>query len=250
MMRPPLPIMTRHGARGSSRPAAPPLHGPPIGKSARDALAPKALAPKALAPKALAPLSREVKFAGAPLSHVDPDGSFEGYASLFGVVDLGKDLVEAGAFAESIKRRGPQGVKLLWSHDPGEPIGTWEIIREDLLGLKVRGQLNLDVARAREVHSLMKSGAIDGLSIGFKTVEARRDPRSGIRRLSRIDLWEVSLVTFPMLPQARVSTVKRAALEPRRARSPAPDAPPVGRALRAITKATRLMQHKDLFAHD
>ncbi len=65
----------------------------------------------------------------------------------------------------------------------------------------MRGRLNLEVARAREAHSLMKSGAVDGLSIGFRTLESRRDPRSGVRRLSRIDLWEVSLVTFPMLPQ-------------------------------------------------
>jgi uncharacterized protein len=213
--------MSSQRKRVSSRP----LQRPSLalaGKSARDSLA---------------PLSREVKFAGAPLSHVEVDGTFEGYASLFGVVDLGKDLVEAGAFKDSVARRGAAGVKLLWSHDPGEPIGHWEIIREDVLGLKVRGRLNLDVARAREVHSLMKSGAIDGLSIGFKTVEARRDPRSGIRRLQKIDLWEVSLVTFPMLPQARVSAVKQAL----NGKTPHP----LSHAMRAITKATRIMQQKD-----
>jgi uncharacterized protein len=204
-------------------PSARPHSAALAGKSARDPFA---------------PLSREVKFAGAPLSHVDADGAFEGYASLFGVVDLGKDLVEAGAFIESIKRRGAQGVKMLWSHDPAEPIGIWEVIREDLLGLKVRGKLNLEVGRAREVHALMKSGAIDGLSIGFKAIEARRDPRSGVRRLIKIDLWEVSVVTFPMLPQARVSAVKRA---------PSPnDSAPERRTVRAIANATRLMQKKDV----
>jgi uncharacterized protein len=193
----------------------------PAGRSARDPLA---------------PLSREVKFAGAPLSMVEADGVFEGYASLFGVVDLGKDMVEPGAFAESIGRRGAKGVKMLWSHDPAEPIGVWDIIREDLLGLKVRGRLNLQVSRAREVRALMQSGAIDGLSIGFKTVAARRDPRTGIRKLSRIDLFEVSLVTFPMLPEARVTAVKRA-FRPL-------DGPPA-RAVRAITQATRTMQPKE-----
>jgi uncharacterized protein len=214
-------VMRSQRKQVTSRPLLCPSH-PLAGKSARDSLA---------------PLSREVKFAGAPLSHVEVDGTFEGYASLFGVVDLGKDMVEAGAFKDSMARRGAAGVKLLWSHDPGAPIGHWDIIREDLLGLKVRGRLNLDVARAREVHSLMKSGAIDGLSIGFKTVEARRDPRSGIRRLQKIDLWEISLVTFPMLPQARVSVVKQALA----GKTPHP----LNHAMRAITKATRIMQQKD-----
>jgi uncharacterized protein len=175
-------------------------------------------------------LTREVKFAGAPLSKVEADGAFEGYASLFGIVDLGQDLVEPGAFKESVTRRGARGVKLLWSHDPGEPIGLWEAISEDLIGLKVRGRLNLDVARAREVHALMKTGAVDGLSIGFKAERSRRDPQTGVRRLMRVDLWEVSLVTFPMLPQARVSAVKRAS-------SPG--------LARAIAAAARLFDGKD-----
>ena len=176
---------------------------------------------------------REVKFAGAPLSHVDADGVFEGYASLFGVVDLGKDIVTAGAFRDSLAKRGAAGVKLLWSHDPAQPIGVWEVIKEDVLGLKVRGRLNLAVAKAREVHALMKSGAIDGLSIGFKTEKSRRDPRKGIRHLERVDLWEVSLVTFPMLPAARVSAVKRVQL--------APTSPPLRSILRAISAATHRM---------
>ena len=65
-----------------------------------------------------------------------------------------------------------------------------------------------EVARAREVLSLMRAGALDGLSIGFRTVKGRTDPKSGVRRLDAIDLWEISIVTFPMLPEARVSTVK------------------------------------------
>mgnify|MGYP001064327732 CR=1 FL=1 len=151
----------------------------------------------------------EIKFAGAPLSGITSDGLFEGYASLFGVADLGGDLVMPGAFRESLLRRGAAGVKLLWQHNPAEPLGTWHEIGEDRRGLLVRGRLDLAVGRAREVHALMKSGAVDGLSIGFRTQRSRRDEKTGLRRLEKIDLWEVSIVTFPMLPEARVSAVKQ-----------------------------------------
>ncbi len=138
------------------------------------------------------------------------DGVFEGYASLFRIPDLGKDVVEPGAFRESLQRRGPAGVKLLWQHDPAEPIGCWLSLTEDARGLFVRGRLSLAVARAREIHALMLDGALDGLSIGFRPEKARTEPRTGLRRLERVDLWEVSIVTFPMLPQARIAAVKAA----------------------------------------
>jgi uncharacterized protein len=157
---------------------------------------------------------------------VETDGQFEGYASLWRVPDLSKDVVEPGAFRDSIARRGVSGVRLLWQHDPSEPIGRWLSLSEDVAGLRVRGSLNLAVARAREIRALMQEGAIDGLSIGFKTVKARADARTGLRHLMSVDLWEISLVTFPMLPQARVSAVKSAA----------PDA---SRLVGAIRRATR-----------
>ncbi len=155
------------------------------------------------------PVAHEVKFAGAPLAKVSADGAFEGYASLFGVVDLGRDRVVPGAFKECLSRKPPSAVKLLWQHDPLHPLGLWEDISEDRRGLKVRGQLNLAVAKAREVHALMRSGAVDGLSIGFRTQRSRKDAATGVRNLEKLDLWEVSIVTFPMLPGARVSAVKR-----------------------------------------
>ncbi|MCB1436708.1 MAG: HK97 family phage prohead protease [Rhodobiaceae bacterium] len=157
------------------------------------------------------PFAHETKFAPVNLDRVDTDGSFTGYASLFGKEDLGRDMVLPGAFAESIAARGASGIKLLYQHDPAEPIGVWREIREDEAGLFVRGQLLRDVARAREVLSLMRGGALDGLSIGFRTVKGRTDPKSGIRRIEKVDLWEISIVTFPMLPEARVSAVKQAA---------------------------------------
>jgi hypothetical protein len=159
-------------------------------------------------PLAASAFAREAKFLGEPPTRVRLDGIFEGYASLFRIADLGKDVIEPGAFRESLVRRGPAGVKLLWQHDPAEPIGRWISLIEDSRGLFVRGQLSLAVGRAREIHALMREGAVDGLSIGFRPEKARTEPRSGLRRLERVDLWEISLVTFPMLPQARVSVVK------------------------------------------
>ena len=150
----------------------------------------------------------ERKFVDLVLDKVEPDGIFSGYASLFGRVDLGKDLVEKGAFARSLRARGAGGIRMLFQHDPAEPIGVWTEIREDERGLFVRGRLSKDVARAREILSLMRGGALDGLSIGFRAVRAKSDPKSGVRRIQEADLWEISVVTFPMLPGARVDTVK------------------------------------------
>jgi uncharacterized protein len=152
--------------------------------------------------------AREQKLAHAPLQPLLDEGMFEGYASLFGIPDLGRDVVVRGAFRDSLITRGARGIKMLWQHDPGEPLGRWISLQEDEKGLKVRGRLNLNVARARDIHALMKDGAVDGLSIGFRTINARQDRTLGARRLEKIDLWEISLVTFPMLPQARVGMVK------------------------------------------
>jgi HK97 family phage prohead protease len=150
----------------------------------------------------------EVKRAELPLLQANEAGAFSGYASLFGVVDSGGDMVMAGAFARSLVKRGAQGVKMLWQHQAAEPIGLWTSIVEDARGLKVEGRLDLSVARAREALSLMRKGAVDGLSIGFRALRATTEKSSGVRRLQEIDLWEISIVTFPMLPQARIGVVK------------------------------------------
>jgi HK97 family phage prohead protease len=133
----------------------------------------------------------------------------EGYASLFNVADGGGDTVLPGAFVKSLARRGPAGVKFLFQHDPAQPIGRWRQVRETRKGLFVRGEINLDVARGQELASLVASGAIDGLSIGFRTVAAARGRVRGQRLLREIDLWEISLVTFPMLAGARVTGLIR-----------------------------------------
>jgi HK97 family phage prohead protease len=156
-------------------------------------------------------MTKELKLASAPLDVVEDSGVFEGYASLFGVPDLGKDVVMAGAFSDSLRKRGPDDVRLLWQHDPSTPIGRWLSITEDRRGLRVRGKLNLAVGRAREIHALMRDGGVDGLSIGFRVERARAEKATGLRRLERLDLWEISVVTFPMLPGARIENVKRSA---------------------------------------
>ena len=150
------------------------------------------------------------KFANLELAGIAGDGTFSGYASVFGEVDLGRDRIERGAFLSSLVERGATGVRMLYQHDPNEPIGAWKTIREDSRGLYVEGVLADGVSRAREVHQLLKNGALDGLSIGFRTVRAKTDAKSGVRRILEADLWEISVVTFPMLPSARVQNIKNA----------------------------------------
>jgi uncharacterized protein len=138
-------------------------------------------------------------------------GVFDGYASLFGKRDQQGDVVMAGAFTQSLRTKGAENIRMLFQHNPAEPVGTWVDVVERPRGLWVRGRLNLKVQRGRELLALLESGGLDGLSIGFKTIRARNDRASGTRQLLNIDLWEISLVTFPMLDGARVSTVKSAA---------------------------------------
>jgi len=135
-------------------------------------------------------------------------GIFEGYASVFDIIDGSGDQVLPGAFAKSLASRGVANIRMLFQHDPAQPIGKWLSITEDAKGLYVRGRLSMDVQRSAELAGLLRDGAIDGLSIGFKTIVARRDRTTGIRQLVTVDLWEISLVTFPMLTSARVASLK------------------------------------------
>lgn len=132
--------------------------------------------------------------------------SIAGYASLFGAPDQGGDVVEAGAYGASLARLAASGgrVRMLWQHDAREVIGVWDELREDGRGLFVKGRILTEVARGREAAALIAAGAIDGLSIGYRTLRATRDGK-GLRRLAELELWEVSLVTFPMQPAARVA---------------------------------------------
>ena len=149
----------------------------------------------------------EQKFQRPEVALTVTDGRvIEGYASLFGIKDQSGDEVRPGAYAASLRRLALRGekVKMLWQHDPAQPIGVWEEVREDGKGLWVKGRLLTEVEKGREAAALLSAGAIDGLSIGYRTVKAERDDK-GRRLLSELELWEVSLVTFPMLREARVA---------------------------------------------
>jgi Escherichia/Staphylococcus phage prohead protease len=132
----------------------------------------------------------------------------EGYASLFNQQDLAADRVRKGAFGASLVSRSASAIRMLFQHDASEPIGVWDSIREDQTGLFVKGRVFADGPLGRTASALILRGAIDGLSIGFRTRRANK--QAGSRELLEIELWEVSIVTFPMLPQARLSIVKNA----------------------------------------
>lgn len=152
---------------------------------------------------------REVPF---DVKTVEDDGSFAGYASVFGVKDSYDEIVAAGAFSESIAEWKAKGKMppILWQHRSSEPIGVHTVMREDGTGLYIEGKLAIgEVQRAREARALMKLGAISGISIGFITREDSFDRATGIRTLKRVDLWENSIVTFPANPAAQVTAVKR-----------------------------------------
>ncbi len=146
---------------------------------------------------------------------LSPDGTIEGYASLFGAIDQARDMVMPGAFQQTLKQRGVRRVPMLFQHDPAEPVGIWLDLHEDFRGLWARGRLIPDVARGRELLALVSEGAIDGLSIGYRTVRGQIDPKTRIRKLYQDDLGEISIVTFPLLAGARVRAVKQAFRKPK-----------------------------------
>lgn len=139
----------------------------------------------------------------------------EGYASLWGVADLTGDVVAKGAFGETLAGTGAPGVRMLHQHESRSPVGVWDEMREDERGLWVRGRIMDWSAEARFAQALSRAGALDGLSIGFRSQRARREGR--LRVLVEVELWEVSLVTFPMLPGARFG-VKSTGGRPSRSR--------------------------------
>jgi HK97 family phage prohead protease len=140
----------------------------------------------------------------------DEDGTFEGYGSIFGNVDADGDVIDSGAFTKSLLNHRSKNTlpALLWMHDPYNPVGRYLEVREDARGLYVKGQLILESSQGRDAYALLKGGAINGLSIGYVPREWELDKAQKTRKLKEVDLWEVSLVTFPANSLARVMAVK------------------------------------------
>ena len=141
----------------------------------------------------------------------DDAGMVEGYGSVFGNRDSYGDIVEAGAFSSTIRSRKP---KMLWQHNMADPIGVWDEVSEDDRGLRVKGRLAMATTRGREAYELVKLGALDGLSIGFRTV--KDEIEGAVRKLKEIDLYEVSFVTMPANAAATITDIRSVALESER----------------------------------
>ncbi|KAB2902130.1 MAG: HK97 family phage prohead protease [Burkholderiaceae bacterium] len=157
---------------------------------------------------ALALKSRDFHF---EIKAVEKDGFFSGYGSVFGVVDSYREIVAPGAFTASLAARSALGRKLpvLWQHRSDQPLGVYELAKEDSTGLYLEGRLLVDdVVQAREAHALMKAGAVTGLSIGYYVQADSYDEKERIRTLTKLQLEETSLVTFPANDDARVESVK------------------------------------------
>ena len=147
---------------------------------------------------------------GFEIKAVNDDGTIEGYGSVFDVKDIYADIIQKGAFDKSIKahKENKSMPAMLWQHDSAQPIGIWTEMSEDGNGLKLKGKLAMDTVKGKEAHSLLKMGALNGLSIGFMTKQSQYDEKTEIRTLTEVDLWETSIVTFPANTKARVTQVK------------------------------------------
>lgn len=168
-------------------------------------------------------LDMEIRFA------TDDEGTFTGHAALFDVVNGHREIIKRGAFAKTLQLQ--RTVPMLWSHDASQPVGVWTDIREDERGLAVTGRLIRETAKGAEAHALMKAGAISGLSIGFRAIQAERS--QSVRVLTEIALVEISLVTLPSASGARISQVRH---------SETGRVPSAAAFVNACRKATRSLQ--------
>ncbi len=213
-------------------------------------------------PSAPAPArSRAVRFAA---TEVAADGRFEGYGSVFGVVNSYNEIVLPGAFAATIAAHRAAGTrpKGLWQHDTSQPILVWEDLSEDDIGLRCKGRLILDVERAREAHALMKAGAIDGLSIGFDEPDEDHCDADAVQErygivpdgaanhagkyvcVRSLNLWEISVVTFPSCQPATVDLVRH---RPRLVPAPALPSADLARLVAALGTRNRLLRRSRPF---
>ncbi|HTN60740.1 MAG TPA: HK97 family phage prohead protease [Devosia sp.] len=156
----------------------------------------------------------ELKFAKtgdeAPAEGEEDDGEITGYGAIFSKEDQGGDIILPGAFKKTLTdiERTKQVIPILWQHNRDMPIGVWNTFAEDDRGLKCSGTLFGGLQQARDALYLLKRKGIKGLSIGYRTVEADIDQKTFVRKIKTLQLFEVSLVTFPMQPKANITQVK------------------------------------------
>jgi HK97 family phage prohead protease len=167
---------------------------------------------KALERRAAPANGRQVKAFALQLKAAGEDGSVEGYGAVFNTVDSWDDVIAPGAFTASLAAHKAAGTMpaMLWQHDADDPIGVWTDMTQDAKGLRIKGQLCLETACGKEAFALLKMGAINGLSVGFVAKQWAYNENTDVRTLTEIELWEVSLVTFPANDAARVTEVRAA----------------------------------------
>ena len=179
----------------------------------------------------------------------DDDGTFEGYASIFNNQDLGNDVIRKGAFLKTLGERNPKSIKLLYQHKSDELIGVVDSLTEDSKGLYLKGRLAMGTQKGREVFELMKMGALDSMSIGYRLSPDgyKYDDKKKRRIIKEVDLMEVSLVTFPMNPKAKVTKVKLAEMSEREIEKYLRD---VGVTSIPVAKQTAMILHKSYHVVD
>lgn len=178
------------------------------------------------------------------IKSVGADGTIIGYASVFGALDSQNEIVAAGAFRRSLAGWSAKGSApaMLWMHDPTMPIGLWVTLSEDKNGLAVEGRLALSTQKGREAYELLKMGALTGLSIGYRVISSQIDAKRKARILTDVELFEISLVTFPANDAARVSAVKSLRTQKMRKRSGKHDANATRAVVERLHKAARILQ--------
>ncbi|AZL15556.1 HK97 family phage prohead protease [Rickettsiales endosymbiont of Stachyamoeba lipophora] len=144
------------------------------------------------------------------LKSIKPNGFFSGYASVFNITDLHGDIIQSGAFLESLKRKQPSEIKLLWQHKTDEPIGIINSLYENEFGLCINARLLLELKRAQEAYTLMQHNVLGGMSIGYQVKKYSYNPKLKQRIITELDLLEISLVTFPANPQCKITNLKQA----------------------------------------
>jgi HK97 family phage prohead protease len=139
-------------------------------------------------------------------------GHFQGYAAVFNTIDATGDVIVPGAFAKTLREKGPSGIPMLWQHGIGgmDPVGEWMDLHEDSQGLLARGRLFMDLTGAQGRLALLRKRAVSGLSVCFSVPHggAEWDEKASVRKLKEVDLWEISPVTWPANPRAKIRMVQ------------------------------------------